>query len=167
MADRAVHYEAAFEGYLRDRGIPYVAVDEGRRALFASISLKSFDFVVYGRRGPNLLVDIKGRRMRGDGRGAFQTWATEKDVDDLLQWERVFGDSFRAVLMFVYWIDAPLLPEPGMFPFGERWYLMLGVALAEYRQHMRRRSERWRTVAIPQGEFRSLARPVESWLSCA
>jgi hypothetical protein len=28
MADRTVHYEAAFEAFLRHKGIPYVAVDE-------------------------------------------------------------------------------------------------------------------------------------------
>ena len=32
MADRSVHYEAAFEAFLRQKGIPYVAVDEAKRA---------------------------------------------------------------------------------------------------------------------------------------
>jgi len=165
MADRAVHYEAAFEGYLQDRRIPYVAVDEAKRATFVNSRLKSFDFVVYGRTGGNLLVDVKGRRMCGRTcSNGFQTWATEQDVNDLVEWQRVFGDGFRAVLMFVYWIDPPLLPEPGVFEFRQRWYLMLGVELDEYRQHMRRRSARWQTVALARADFRSLARPVEYWL---
>ena len=63
MADRSVHYEAAFEAYLRSRGIPYVAVDEAKKALFANAKLKSFDFVVYSKNGPNLLIDVKGRQM--------------------------------------------------------------------------------------------------------
>jgi hypothetical protein len=54
MADRNVHYEAAFEAYLRDKGIPCVVVDEAKRALFANAKLKSFDFVVYSKSGPNL-----------------------------------------------------------------------------------------------------------------
>jgi len=58
MADRTIHYEAAFEGFLRDRGIPCVAVDEAKKALFANARLKSFDFVVYSKNGPNLLVDV-------------------------------------------------------------------------------------------------------------
>ena len=41
MADRSVHYEAAFEAYLRHKGIPYVAVDEAKRALFANAKLKT------------------------------------------------------------------------------------------------------------------------------
>src|SRR5438067_1897458 len=62
MADRNIHYEAAFEAYLRQRGIPYVAVDEAKRALFANAKLKGFDFVVYSKNGPNLLIDVKGRQ---------------------------------------------------------------------------------------------------------
>ena len=59
-----VHYEAAFEDYLRKKGLPYIAVDEAKKALFAGAKLKSFDFVVYNKKGPNLLVDVKGRSLR-------------------------------------------------------------------------------------------------------
>jgi len=166
MADRSIHYEAAFEAFLRDRGVPYVAVDEAKKALFSNARLKSFDFVVYSKNGPNLLVDIKGRQAKGSRKGAssFQTWATEQDVSDLMQWEQVFGEGFKAVLAFVYWIEDPMMPEDGMFEHKGRWYLMVGVELGEYRNHMRRRSAKWETVALPAGEFRSLARPIESWL---
>ena len=94
MADRTVHYEAAFEAFLRLKAIPYVAVDEAKKALFASARLKSFDFVVYSKKGPNLLVDVKGRSCRNRAaRSGFETWTTERDVDDLLQWEQVFGEG--------------------------------------------------------------------------
>lgn len=165
MADRTVHYEAAFEALLRDRGIPCVAVDEAKRAVFANAKLKSFDFVVYSKTGVNLLADVKGRQMRGkSGAGSFQTWTTKQDVDDLLQWEQVFGEGFRAVLVFVYWIDPPLVPERGMFQHGDRWYWMFGVELQEYRQYMRQRSAKWETVSLPLADFRSLARPIDDWL---
>ncbi|HSI34000.1 MAG TPA: HYExAFE family protein [Tepidisphaeraceae bacterium] len=165
MADRTVHYEAAFEGYLRERRIPYVAVDEAKKALFANAKLKSFDFVVYPQDKPRLLVDVKGRQLRNRAkRQGFETWATEADVNDLLQWEQVFGDGFTAILTFVYWIDPPLTPEPGMYEFKDRWYLLMGVNLAEYRDHMRRRSAKWETVCLPAEDFRSLARPIVDWL---
>ncbi len=117
MADRTVHYEAAFESFLRDRGIPYVAVDEAKKALFSSAKLKSFDFVVYSKGGPNLLVDIKGRQLRNrTQRKGFETWATEQDVADLLQWEqgvrgRVQGGTDVCLLDW----DPPLVPEAGMY----------------------------------------------------
>jgi hypothetical protein len=165
MADRTVHYEAAFEAFLRDRGIPCVVVDEAKRALFANAKLKSFDFVVYSKGGPNLLVDVKGRQLRNRSkRVGFETWATEQDVADLAQWEQVFGDGYRGLISFVYWIEAPLTPEPGMFEFRGRWYYLMGVDLAEYRNHMRRRSPKWATVALPADAFRSLARPIDAWL---
>lgn len=166
MADRTVHYEAAFEAYLRQQGVPYVAVDEAKKAMFANAKLKSFDFVVYSKSGPNLLVDIKGRQLR-QKRGttaSYQTWATEQDVSDLLQWQQVFGEGFEAVLMFIFWIDPPLIPEPHMFEHRGRWYEMQGITLREYQEHMRRRSVKWETVAIGQADFRTLARPIESWL---
>jgi hypothetical protein len=165
MADRSVHYEAAFEGYLRDKGIPYVSVDEAKKALFENSRLKSFDFVVYSKAGPNLLVDIKGRQCSTNSRSrSFQTWATQEDIDDLAQWEQVFGDGFCALLGFVYWIDPPIAPETGMFRFRDRWYWMFGVNLAEYRQRMRARSAKWRTVCLGAADFRELAKPIEGWL---
>ena len=169
MADRSIHYEAAFEAYLRDRGIPYVAVDEAKKALFSNAKLKSFDFVVYSKNGPNLLIDVKGRSQRGVN-GAksagknYQTWATQQDVDDLIQWQQVFGEGFTAVFAFVYWIDPPLLPEPGMFEHGERWYLAMAVDLAAYRERMRQRSPKWETVSLKAEDFRTLARPMSEWL---
>ena len=167
MADRSVHYEAAFEAFLRDRGLPYVAVDEAKRALFSNAKLKSFDFVVYNKTGPNLLVEVKGRQRRnGSAKRSFESWTCERDVQDLLQWEQVFGEGFRAVLAFIYWIETPLTPEPGMFEHRDRWYMLMGIDLSEYRNHMRRRSPKWETVALSAGDFRQLARPIESWLSC-
>jgi hypothetical protein len=42
MANRDNHYEAAFEEYLRSRGVPYVAVDEAKRSLLSDgASIKS------------------------------------------------------------------------------------------------------------------------------
>lgn len=165
MADRSVHYEAAFEAFLRDRGVPYVAVDEAKKALFANAKLKSFDFVVYSKAGPNLLIDVKGRSCRNrTGRSGFETWATEQDVSDLAQWEQVFGEGFKGVLAFVYWIEPPLTVEQGMYAFRDRWYLLLGVDLAEYRGSMRRRSAKWQTVCLPAAAFRDAAKPIENWL---
>ena len=107
MAQRRHHYERAFEGFLRARRIPYVAVDEARKALVpngapsagadggAGPALKSFDFVIYGNPpgstgtpglahsgpdGANLLIDIKGRRV-----GRRKAAATPPTSDDALR----------------------------------------------------------------------------------
>jgi hypothetical protein len=68
------------EAYLRERGIPYVAVDEAKRALFGDASIGSFDFVIYREDGPNLL--------------AFAGSITSRRKAVLRQWEQVFGRDF-------------------------------------------------------------------------
>ncbi len=169
--NRRNHYEAAFEGFLRDKRLPYVAVDESKRALFSGSKLKSFDFVVYSRGGPNLLIDVKGRKAvdRSGEDKPFQTWATRRDVDDLWSWQRIFGDEFRGMLAFVYEVTPVLVPPPGHFvyeptPGVSRHYRLMGVDLRTYRDGMARRSERWDTVSLPAGTFREAAKPMEQWL---
>jgi hypothetical protein len=80
MANRDNHYEAAFEEFLRGRGVPYVAVDEAKRSLMSDgASIKSLDFIVScgadifacpeaggnacPSRPTSWLVDVKGRRF--------------------------------------------------------------------------------------------------------
>src|SRR3990172_13053416 len=94
VADRDNHYEAAFEEYVRQRRIPYIAVEEAKRALFAEVRLKSLDFIVYSPQGRNLLVDVKGRRFPSGGgrsRRLWENWATGEDIESLARWEEVFG----------------------------------------------------------------------------
>src|SRR5262245_18367615 len=102
-----IHYEAAFEDFLRCGGVPYLPVDERRRTLLADAKIKSFDFVVYRPAGKNWLVDIKGRKFPYDTPGATHTWENwvkHEDLDGLEQWQRVFGESFEAMLVFAYWL---------------------------------------------------------------
>lgn len=98
---RRHHYEHAFEAFLRARRIPYVAVDEARKALLpetarlrlapgdedAGQTLKSFDFVLYG--DPNLLVEIKGRKV---ARPRASRPAPARDVGEGALW-RSGGDE--------------------------------------------------------------------------
>jgi hypothetical protein len=64
VANRDNHYEAAFEEYLRGRGVPYVAVDEAKRSVLSDGgSIKSLDFIVSTPGPITWLVDVKGRRF--------------------------------------------------------------------------------------------------------
>jgi hypothetical protein len=185
MAQRRHHYERAFEAYLRRRRLPYVAVDEAKKALLpadarlevgveggGAMSLKSFDFVLYTADGagpdrPNLLVDVKGRKVGGARRpgspGRLESWVTEDDVASLRVWERLFGRGFAAAFVFVYWCDQQ--PPDGLFQeiftHGERWYATRAVRLGEYARHMRPRSRRWRTVHVPRADFERISHPLE------
>jgi hypothetical protein len=162
-----IHYEAAFEDFLQASQIAYVAVDEAKRAAFRDAKLKSFDFIVYSTRGANWLVDIKGRRW-GNKRGAkpsWENWVTQEDLDGLEQWQEVFGDGFRALFVFAYWLQTDGTPPPEItHEFRDQTYVFAGVPLDAYKLHARVRSPKWGTVNMPRAAFAEHVRPLVSWL---
>ncbi|NQU76380.1 MAG: HYExAFE family protein [Planctomycetes bacterium] len=166
MAGRDDHYESAFENYLRCKDWPYIVVDDAKKKAFAGANLKNFDFLVYSAGGPNLLVDVKGRKFpdlaitgkRRTGR-VWENWITREDVEGLTQWELVFGPDFQAVLVFAYWLQGP--PEKTPFNdvhfFRGRHYAFAAVTLAEYKSAAKPRSAKWQTLTMPAGQFRDIA----------
>ncbi len=150
---------------MRAGGVPYVAVDETRRAQFSGSRIKSFDFLVYRPSGPHWLVDVKGRKFPYDtlaNRRSWENWVTRDDLDHLVEWERAFGDSFAGMLVFAYWLrgSRQRWPFSGLHRFRERFYAFLAVPIRTYRDHCVSRSPRWQTVTVPAGVFRRLARPL-------
>ncbi len=172
MTKRNVHYEVAFEDYLRSKTLPYVAVDETKKALFGEIALKSFDFIVYSESGDNLLVDVKGRKFpdslpgRRDHLRAWENWITQDDADSLRQWSNVFGSEFNPLLVFAYWIQGPPQRSPfeDLHLFRKHHYAFMGVDLESYLALARPRSESWSTLSVPSREFSTLAHDVLEYL---
>lgn len=188
MAQRRHHYESAFEEYLRAKRIPYVAVNEARKALLPPTAeftvstpgsdsakpdaLKCFDFVVYSERG-NLLIDIKGRRvarrkapttgspLAAAPRSGLESWVTQDDVDSLSRWRTLFGEGFDAAFVFVYWCDDQ--PPDGLFQevfeHRGRWYAVRSVKMDPYVAAMKQRSLKWRTVHVPSRDFERISEP--------
>ncbi len=183
MTIRRNHYEAAFEEYLRSLRMPYVAVDEKRRALMGQSSLKSLDFIVHPTEQTNLLVDIKGRRYpsgstafthskstsshsKGSGH-KWENWATDDDISSMLQWNNVFGEEFKSILIFAYHIlDERYLPDfEDWFIYQEKTYAFFGVWVEEYAIAMRTRSQSWATVSLPSKIYRELRQPIHRILN--
>lgn len=169
MGKRANHYDAAFEEFLRRSRTPYVFVDEQRRSLLHDSSLKSMDFIVYSQGSRNLLVDVKGRQFPSNGSGGghkWENWATEDDLQSLLEWERVFGTGFRSLLVFAYdVIDGRHHREfEFLFEFREHHYAFFGVWADRYADQMRTRSESWQTVSLPSDSYRELRSPISKFL---
>lgn len=186
MAQRHHHYEQAFETYLRQRRVPYVAVDEAKKALVpegfpllvttdpaegeAKAALKSFDFVIYGP-GSNLLVEVKGRRIARRSlaaasggqtpRGRLESWVTLDDVASLTTWGRLFGPEFTPAFVFIYWCDEqpPDALFEEIFEHRGKWYALRAITLSDYQAAMKVRSLRWRTVHLPTAAFDRLSRP--------
>ena len=169
MANRDNHYEAAFEEFLRSRGVPYVAVDEARRSLLSDgASIKSLDFIVSAPDGTVWLVDVKGRRFpSGDEQKQYwKNWSTRDDLESLAQWEELFGENFCGLFVFAYDVlgDRAPLPAEQLFACRGNLYGFVAIPLAEYASYAHLISPRWDTVAMPTADFRRLARPLEELL---
>jgi hypothetical protein len=165
--DRSNHYENAFDAYLQWHRLCYLAVDETRRTLLGPSQVKSLDFIVFGRRGRGLLVDVKGRRFPAGypqrPRRVFECWSTEEDVDGLERWQEIFGPGYQGLLVFAYEImtDRNLpVDEKELWSWEGRRYLYRAIAIADYRPHLRVRSPRWRTVSLSTQVYRSVAQPL-------
>ncbi|MBY0111526.1 MAG: HYExAFE family protein [Phycisphaerales bacterium] len=189
MTQRRHHYEAAFEDFLRSARIPYVAVDEAKKALLPETasprleysragderptSVKSFDFVIYGE-SQNLLLEVKGRRISprtlaaartsnrgGSTRSRLESWVTQDDVDSLATWGSLFGSGFEPAFVFVYWCDEqpPDALFQEIFESRGRWYALRCVLLSDYRANMKVRSPRWRTVHVSSSRFEQISQP--------
>lgn len=163
---RSNHYDAAFETWLRLHRIPYVAVDERRRALLAEQSIKSPDFLVQSPKLGRIVIDVKGRKqLSGAQHRRWENWATQDDLTSLDAWEQIFGGQFKSLLVFAYELSAEDPAQPEMLEFRDRRYSFHGVWAAEYRQAMRERSARWETVWLPSREYRQLRFPLTQFLT--
>ena len=122
--------------------------------------------MVYSDAGPNLLVDVKGRKHSGKTGRNFQNWVTRDDVKCLTQWSGIFGEGFIPAFSFLFWCDTqpPDALFHEIFEFGSRWYAVRAVTLADYEQHMRDRSAKWDTVSLRAKDFERVAVPLKSLL---
>lgn len=169
MAKRDNHYEAAFEEYLRQRRVPYVAVDEQRRSRLGDGSLKNVDFLVSPADGVTLLVDVKGRRFPSGQRSKqyWRNWTTWDDLRSLARWQDQLGEGSLAMFGFVFHVVAersPLPPEQ-LFAFRDQRYAILAVRVADYIRFARPLSAKWQTASIPAPVFRQAAVPFDSLLA--
>ncbi len=168
MAKRDNHYEAAFEAYLQDRRVAYVAVDEQRRSRIAAGSLKNVDFLVSPADGATLLVDVKGRRFPSGNRHKqyWRNWTTWDDLRSLARWQDRIGEGSLALFGFVFHVvgeRSPVAPEQLVAFRGER-YAMLAVRAVDYIRFARPLSAKWQTVSMPAALFRQAAVPFDDLL---
>lgn len=158
-----------FAGGARAPGLVDASVD-GRS------TLKDFDYIFYGER-EHLIVEVKGRKVsprhddaldapaatrRGSETPRLECWTTLDDLGSMQRWEKLFGPSFVAVMVFVYWSDtypgAKLASE--VFTCDGRWYAVRAVRVSEYIRAMRVRSPRWRTMDLAPATFLEISGPL-------
>lgn len=163
------HYERAFENWLIDNRIEYVAVDEHKRATFGQTDIKSFDFLLYLPNGEIIIAEVKGRTFKGTSLAklaSLECWVTTEDIDGLTRWQQIFGAGHQAVFVFAYKIENIDVDFDGrdVFDFNANRYLFFCVKLDDYRRYMKRRSPKWQTVTLPADKFRQCAVQLSKFL---
>ncbi len=163
------HYERAFENWLIDNHIQYVAINEHKRAVFGHSDIKSFDFLLYPQNGQMIIAEVKGRKFTGtslEKLTGFECWVTAEDVDGLLKWQEVLGQACQVVFIFVYLIKKIDVDFNGVdvFDFDADRYIFFTVKLDDYRSFMKRRSPKWQTVTLPADKFRQCAAQISELL---
>lgn len=166
---RPNYYERAFENWLIDNRIQYIAIDEHKRAAFARCKVKSFDYLVYPANGQIIIAEVKGRKFKGTSLSkltGFECWVTAEDVNGLVKWQQVFGAAYQAVFVFVYKIENIDVDFDGrdVFDFDADKYMFFTVKLDDYRSYMKRRSPKWQTVTLPADKFRQCAVQMQNLL---
>jgi hypothetical protein len=183
------HYEQAFESWLTDNHIQYIKVDEHKKAAFGQSKVKSFDFLLYPpnaqghpapiRREPKLnwfggtqqiiIAEVKGRLFKGTSFAkltGFECWVTTEDIDGLTKWQKIFGRGYLAVFIFAYKIENVDVDFDGreVFDYNADRYVFFAVKLDDYREFMKRRSPKWKTVTLPANKFRQCTVQVQDLL---
>jgi len=163
------HYERAFGNWLIDNRVQYIAVDEQKRAAFDRSKIKSFDYLLYPRRGRIIVAEIKGRKFSGtsfEKLTGFECWVTADDVDGLARWQQIFGPTHTVVFVFAYRIENVDVDFDGraVYDFNSDRYVFFTVKLDDYRRFMKLRSPKWRTVTLSAENFRRCAVQIEQLL---
>lgn len=163
------HYERAFENWLIDNHIKYVAFDEHKRAAYEQTDIKSFDFLLYLPDGQIVIAEVKGRTFKGTSLArlaALECWVTIEDIEGLSKWQQIFGQGHQAIFVFVYKIENIDVDFDGrdVYEFNTDRYLFFCIKLDDYRRFMVRRSPKWQTVTLPAEKFRQCATQLADFL---
>src|SRR4030042_1252016 len=163
------HYEGAFEHWLIDNKIQYIAIDESKRAAFARCKVKSFDFLLYPRKEQVIITEVKGRRFKGTSLSYLagcELWVTTEDIDGLAKWQEVFGLCHQVIFVFAYEVELVDVDFDGraVYDFAQKRYIFFCIKLDDYRSYMKVRSPKWQTVTLPADSFRQCAVHISEFL---
>lgn len=88
------------------------------------------------------------------------------DISSLLEWEKVFGNGFRSMLVFAYEVSSPTEMEyhEVTWEFQSRRYAFYGVWARDYAEVMKTRSPSWQTVNLRASDYQKLRQPILSVL---
>ena len=157
--DGGNHYEKAFECWLKDNGVQYLAVDQQKRSAFSRRKIKSFDFLFYTADKRAFIAEVKGRKFTGKNFSAFGSlpnWVTSDDISGLENWARIFSNRYAGLFVFAYDLENIDVETDGREIhecMGKR-YVFMAVKLADYLAGATLRSIKWKTLHLSAEYFR-------------
>ncbi len=151
--DGGNHYERAFEGWLKENGIGYLAVDQHKRAAFSKSKIKSFDFLFYSADMRAFIAEVKGRKFKGNNFMAFgnlPNWVTDDDITGLRNWIEIFAGQYSGLFVFAYELTNIDVETDGreIFEYRGKRYVFTAVMLADYLAGATVRSIKWKTLHL-------------------
>ncbi|MCE5341301.1 MAG: HYExAFE family protein [Planctomycetaceae bacterium] len=157
--DGGNHYERAFQCWLKDNGVQYLAVDQHKRTAFSRCKIKSFDFLFYTAGGRAVIAEVKGRKFAGKNFSAFGTlpnWVTDDDITGLENWIRIFSSRYEGLFIFAYDLENIDVETDGreIYDCLGRRYVFMAVRLADYLAGATLRSIKWKTLHLSAEYFK-------------
>ncbi|HEG43765.1 MAG TPA: hypothetical protein ENH94_06945 [Phycisphaerales bacterium] len=164
-------YEWVFGNWLAENGVGFVPVDQQRRSVLSRSRMKSFDFMLYPSGSGPIIAELKGRLFKGRSLAkmtGLQCWVNIEDVRGLLGWEKALDVTGRdghlrgtGWFIFAYKLENIDVETDGkdIYEFGQDRYIFYAIKADDYREFMKVRSPRWKTVTLPAEKFRQLAIP--------
>ena len=164
-------YEWAFGNWLAEKGVGFVPVNQQRRSVLSRSRIKSFDFLLYPEGSGPIIAELKGRLFKGTSLAkmtGLECWVNIEDVRGLLGWEKALDVGGRdghlqgtAWFIFAYKLENIDVETDGkdIYQFACDRYVFYAIKAADYREFMKVRSPRWKTVTLPAARFRQLAIP--------
>lgn len=153
MNEGCNHYERAFESWLKDNGIQYLAIDQQKRTAFSRSKIKSFDFLFYTADMRAYIAEVKGRKFSGKNFSAFGSlpnWVTDDDICGLENWIRIFSGQYAGLFVFAYDLENIDVETDGreIYDYLGRRYVFMAVRLADYLDGATVRSRKWKTLHL-------------------
>lgn len=175
-------YENMFEKLLREKQLPYIAINEAKRAIVHGKKIKSFDFIVSSKNNI-FLIDIRGKQFpygRGNREGEYwENWIHEDDLGGLEFWEKKFGSNkAKGLLIFPYKIKSRQEVEDEnklhkevnkfkcRFEFKNKSYGLVAITPDEYKKKSKIRSSKGQVHAIyiSRKTFPTIAKPLNRFI---
>ncbi|MGH9909394.1 MAG: HYExAFE family protein [Nitrososphaerales archaeon] len=174
---RGMHseYEKVFEEIIRTCEIPYIAINEAKRAVVRGKKIKSLDFIVASKNGIYLL-DIKGKTFpygwpkRSIGpRDYWENWVHKDDLEGMELWSKLFESrKVQSLLVFVYKIvkKDELEKFVDYVKMQNTYYGFVAIPASVYKQHWKQRSKApgFTAMYISRSEFPRFVKPFSNFL---